>query len=331
MSVDTFIQQQFVLRVGAQLPNFKQSKPQVWTFSHTCESSHGKKLKSRANFFLHKNEYLVKCYHCGMSTHLSTFLQDNAPVLYSEYRLSEYREKSPLIVAAEKANEIFIDANLNGLIPVTELPKSSTVLRTLERRCIPVSKYPLLYVAKNFYAWASRYKPEFKNSLDRSPRLVLPYFDIHGRVIGFTARTFAKDVEPRYIHLRIDKNCDFIYGTERINPRKTIYVFEGQIDSLFVENAVGIGNANYAIPFVQAIKTNCIIVPDNDWKRNSQVAKQLKKAIKDNFKIAFIPDHVAGKDANDWCKNGYNVKQLIDSNVKQGLSAMLDFALMKRH
>jgi hypothetical protein len=337
MSVDTYIQHQFVQRVGAQLPNFKQSKAQVWTFSHSCETKHAhKKQKSRANFFMHNGDVLFKCYHCGIAFGLESFLKEEAPALYSEYRLAGYRDREqshPIkpVVEDTKPEEILVDANLEGLIPVLKLPPSSSVIRYLERRCIPRDKYHLLFVAKNFYQWATKYKPEFKDIEDTSPRLVLPYFDVHGRVLGFTARTFAKDVEPRYIHLRIDKNCDFIYGTERIDPSKTIYVFEGQIDALFVENAVGIGNANYAIPFVQAIKTNCIIVPDNDWKRNSQVAKQLKKAIKDGFRICFIPDTVDGKDSNDWAKNGYNVKELIDSNVKQGLNAMLEFAVMKRH
>jgi hypothetical protein len=136
------------------------------------------------------------------------------------------------------------------------------------------------------------------------------------------------------MHLRLDPNCDFIYGTERVDPTKTIYVTEGQIDSLFIENAVAVGGANYESAFMRSIATNCVIIPDSDWKRNRQVGKQLMKAIKLNFKVFFVPDWVEGKDVNDFICNGMTIPELellIDANTKQGLQAQLQFALLKRY
>jgi len=335
MSVEKYIQISYANRLGLQLENFKQKRADQWTFSHSCEAKHGlQRKKSRGYIYEYKGALVFKCHHCGASNSLFGFIKEENPALYDEYRIEAYRaEHTPLQVQAPVEAAPVIDANLDGLIPVTSLPPSSAILKFLERRKIPNTKYNLLHVAKNFYPWATQYKPEFRVVDDSSPRLVLPYFDMHGRVFGFTARTFSPTVEPRYIHLRLDKNVDFIYGTERINPRKTIYITEGQIDSLFLENAVAVGGANYGSAFVQSVKSNCVIVPDNDWRRNSQVAGQLKKAINDGYKVCLFPATIKEKDLNDLAKGGMSlpeIKNVVDSHTYVGLTAQLEFALLKK-
>jgi len=337
--IDKFLEIQYVNRLGVYLTNFKQVKSRNWVFSHTCETAKpGKKLKARGSIYEIKENttFNVKCFHCGYSVAFTTLLKETAPVLYDEYQLHRYRDQPQKIVSdpvVVQEAKTFVDANLEGLIPITKLAPTSAVMRWIDRRKIPRKHYKLMYVAKNFYKWASRYKPEFKESKDDSPRLVLPYFDLHGRVIGFTARTFAPKVEPRYIHLRLDKDIDFVYGTERIDPSKKIYVCEGQIDSFFVDNCVAVGGANYSTPFMNSIKSNCVIIPDSDWKRNSQVAKQLKKAIVAGFSVCMLPDNISGKDLNDIVKAGLTIEELktiIDRHTYTGLTAQLEFAMNKK-
>lgn len=332
-----YTQIEYIRRLGAQLTNFKEKKPREWSFSHSCETNHDhKKFKSRCGIFEAKDHtgFIIHCHHCGLTTSFLKFLKDNSPSLYDEYRLSAYSVHAPAIVSKVIVPEVkLIDANLNGLIPVTALPKSTPVLDFLRRRKIPEDKYNLLYVAKHFFQWATYYKPEFKDLKDTSPRLILPYFNLHGKVIGFTARSFNPTETLRYIHLRIDHDYEFIYGTERIDPTKTIYAVEGQIDSLFISNCIAVGGAHYNTPFMQSIKTNCIIIPDSDWKRNKQVAQQVKKVILDGFKICFVPDTIKGKDVNDWIKNGLgyiNMMKMIEENSYSGLKAELEFALNRR-
>lgn len=338
--MDKYKEIQYVNRAGVYLKNFKQVKARNWTFSHTCETvENGKKVKARGSIYEVNptTTFNVHCYHCGYSVAFTTLLKEVSPALYDEYRLDGYREerKVELPEPTPVIDVPLLDTNLNGLKPVTSLCKTSPVIRFLERRVIPKKHYDLLYVAPHFYDWACKYKPEFsKFKQDKSPRLVMPYFNVHGRVLGFTARTFSPKVEPRYIHLRLDKENDFIYGTERIDPAKTIYVTEGQIDSLFVDNAVAVGGAHYGTAFMDSIKSNAVIIPDNDWKRNSQVGKQLKKAIMRGFKVTFLPDNLPGKDLNDLAKNGMSISEIkneIDKHIKSGLSAMLEFAVMKKY
>jgi hypothetical protein len=102
---------------------------------------------------------------------------------------------------------------------------------------------------------------------------------------------------------------------------------------LFIDNAVAVGGAHYDSDFMRSIKTNCVIIPDTDWKRNKEVAQQLNKAIKQGFKVCFMPDTVKGKDINDIVKNGIMEKELvrlIDDNVRSGLAASLEFAINRK-
>jgi len=335
--IDLYVQIQYVNRLGVYLDNFKQKNSRLWTFAHSCEEKKRGQAKSRGYLYQPKENtgFNFFCHHCGESKSLFNFMKEVAPALYDEYRLENYRDNPIATITAEpEPPKVLVDASLDGLIPLKKFSPTSAVTQFIERRKIPKSKYDLLFVAKNFYAWAKAFKPDIHTPEKDEPRLVLPYFDLHGRVLGFTARTFSPSVEPRYYHLRIDRTNDFVYGTERVDPNKLIYVTEGQIDSLFLDNAVAIGGAHYSTPFMNSIKTNCAIIPDNDWKRNSQVGKQVLRAIKAGFKVCFLPDTVKGKDLNDFAKAGMTlaeIKALVDGNLFQGLTAQLEYALRKKY
>jgi hypothetical protein len=325
----------FANRLGVYLRNFKNKKANLWEFSHTCEKETRGRYRSRAYIYQYRDTQNLnfRCHHCGASSSFANLLKDTSGSLYEEYRVSSYKDtvESPKEAVTESPKET--DANLSGLVQVTKLPQSSAVRKFLERRKIPLDKYKLLYVAPHFYDWAQQYNSSFRGSLDRSPRLILPYFNENNQVTGFTARTFNPTIEPRYIHIRVQKNVEFIYGLERLDKSKTIYVTEGHIDSLFLDNAIAVGGAHYENNFVQSVKDKVIIIPDQDWKRNSQVAKQLKKVIDHGFKVALLPETIKGKDLNDFVKGGIKLdelKEIIDSHSASGLAAQLEFSLLKR-
>lgn len=334
--MDLYKQISFVSRLGVYLRNFKQKKPRLWEFSHSCEKETRGRYRARAYVYQYKDtpNLNFRCHHCGSATSLANLIKDTSSSLYGEYRLEAYKDfEQPVAAPVAVVKQETVDANLAGLVNVTSLPASSSVRKFLERRKIPANKYKLLYVAPHFYKWAKQYNSAFNGVLDESPRLVLPYFDMDKKVVGFTARTFNPAIEPRYIHMRIDKNAAFIYGLERLDMSKTIYVTEGHIDSLFLDNAIAVGGAHYDGEFIQSIKDRAVIIPDQDWKRNPQVAKQLKKVILNGFSVAFLPNTIKGKDLNDMVKAGMNIQDLkstIDSHTTSGLAAQLEFSLLKR-
>lgn len=337
--IDMYILITYASRVGTMLKNFKQKKARLWEFSHSCEKQHGNKSLKKRGYIYETTDgksLNVKCQHCGYSKSLGNFIRDISPSLYDEFRIESYRGNIENVKPLETAKiEVAPKTTtIAGLIPVVTLPPSSSILKFLERRQIPKEKYPLLYVAKHFFKWAAQFNSEFEKVTDASPRLVLPYFDVSGRVFGFTARSFNPSAVPRYIHIRVDKSQEFIYGASRIDYKKPIYVTEGHIDSFFVDNAVAVGGAHYDTPFINSIKEQAVLIPDSDWKRNKQVGNQLKKAITRGYKVCFIPDTVKGKDLNEIVQNGVStvqLKDIIERSTKGGLEAMLEFALLKKY
>jgi DNA primase len=163
------------------------------------------------------------------------------------------------------------------------------------------------------------------------PRLVIPYYNEDKLLIGFVCRAF-KNEQPKYIQLRIDKDSEFLYGLDKLDTMKPFIALEGQIDSMFLKNAMAVGNANYGAKFLADHKDNAIIVPDNDFRRNPSVCKQLRKAIESGFKVCMLPS-TWKKDVNDIVKSGVSSQEIEDyifNNVKQGPSALMEFVLEKR-
>ena len=81
--------------------------------------------------------------------------------------------------------------------------------------------------------------------IGKEDRIVIPFFNSHGDVVAVQGRAINfKDEEnarqtAKYITIKADKSIDRLwYGLWRANTKKRVYVVEGPIDSLFLENAV---------------------------------------------------------------------------------------------
>lgn len=117
--------------------------------------------------------------------------------------------------------------------PLTKLsPAISAVVQYLKSRHIPESVWS---------TWG--YCPP--NGTAYTNRIIIPYPRRDTKGGFFQARTLAKDVEPRYLtRYGVDRE---IYNMDFVDTDRPVFVLEGVIDSLFVENSValtGIGVAD---------------------------------------------------------------------------------------
>ena len=338
-----YIDLKYVGIISVRLRNFLNKGNHVSSFSHVCERNNSN--KRRGYFLPYKGSILFKCHHCGQSTSLGNFINGMDPGLYSEYRMEIFKESaapSPKISNEEK--EVF-DSNplitevgpgtldlFKGLINFSTIAPSNPARRYLERRQIPSDKIDLFYLVHKFYSWASQIDPVFEKFQVEAPRLILPNYGENKELLGFSCRAFGKEI-PKYIQLRLDKGKEFVYGTDRIDKSKPIIAVEGQIDSLFLDNAIAVGNANYSSNYLRCNSANVIIVPDNDFRRNPVVCGQLKKAIQNGFCVSILPDKWH-KDVNDIIKKDNVTRQelmtYILSNRKSGIAALLELTLEKR-
>lgn len=330
-----YIDVKYAKLLGSRLQNFKQTKQNTWAFSHHCEEPKpGKTAKTRAYLFTYKNSLVFKCHHCGASSSFSNLLKLTDSVLHDEYRLEVYKERiesgDPFSKPGDPEPEETIahvqDDVLVGLVSLLDLPDTHPAIKYATKRAIPTVHYSRIFFCPKVYKFSAKYKPSLSNSKNDHPRLIFPYYDANDRVYAYTARAFGKE-DPKYLYIKTDENSTNIYGLWRIDPAHKIIAVEGQIDSLCLDNTIAVGGADYSNPVLKSLQSNLIIVPDNDFVRNPQVANQVDKAIKMGYTISLFPDGFRYKDINEAIQNGVNPTELrnsILSNAKYGLEAKLE-------
>ena len=134
-----------------------------------------------------------------------------------------------------------------------------------------------------------------------------------------------KNIKPKYITLKTDEKIRLIYGMEKIDKSKPIFVVEGPIDSLFLPNSLAcLGVGNFLEVREKFQNQDLIFVVDNE-PRNKVVVEVLYKLIENKEKVCVFPDTIKEKDINDMVLNGINVYDIIETHIHKGAAAMLAF------
>ena len=125
----------------------------------------------------------------------------------------------------------------------------------------------------------------------------------------------------------LDEEEPKIYGLDKINENKTVYVVEGPFDSLFLENCVAMAGAD--LDLRTCGWSDYICVYDNE-PRSREIVKRIDKTIDRGGKVVIWPSNINQKDINDMFNSGINVKDVVESNTYQGLKAKIKLNNWKR-
>ena len=187
-----------------------------------------------------------------------------------------------------------------------------------------------MFFATKFYKWVNTIIPnKFPSLVGDHPRLVIPFFDENNELFCFQGRSFGNE-QPKYITFKLDPDRNKIYGLNRVDKSKPIYVVEGPIDSLFLDNCLAVaGSSNFAkdIP-----KENTTIVFDNE-RRNKEILIQIEQIIDKGYNVVLWPDDVKEKDINDMILSGKTkeeVQTIIKNNTYQGNMAKIRFSKWRK-
>lgn len=331
-----YIDTKYVSLLSYKLRNFKQKSTNYWNFScPICGDSKKDPRKARGYVLLHKNRLIYKCHNCGLSCSFGNLLKRIDSGLYSDYVLERYKNNTSIYNsdATPTFDEIFedkvelVDGILDTLKRVDTLPPTHPALSYLLKRKIPKDRWHLFYFAPKFQTWCNSVKPgQFKNLNHDIPRLVIPFFNKHGKCFMFQGRAFGKE-EPKYISIKLDETEDKIFGLERVDYSKRVYVVEGPIDSLFIPNCIAVGGSTLDVTLTKSIKSNVTLIVDNE-PRNKEIMKQLNKYIENGYPVCIWPDTEVEKDINEMVLSGKSpesVLETINNNTYQGLSAKLRY------
>ena len=167
------------------------------------------------------------------------------------------------------------------------------------------------------------------------PRLMIPFRNEKGEIFAYQGRAFGKEV-PKYITIKLDEDADKIYDLDRADKNKQIYVVEGPIDSMFLDNCIAVAGADFSKPLSIGgrlmLNGELTVIFDNE-PRNKEICKQIEKTISQGRNVVIWPDSMKHKDINDMILAGYSkkdIQQIITDNTFKTAAASLRFAEWRR-
>ena len=330
-----YIDTKFVSLLSYKLRNFKQKSTNYWNFScPICGDSKKDPRKARGYVMLHKTVLMYKCHNCGLSCNFGNLLKRVDSGLYADYVLERYKENTSnhndhVKVTLEDIYPVELkDGVLDSINSVDSLPVTHPALSYLIKRKIPRDKWKLFYFAPKFKTFTNVAlgKNKFSSMENDVPRLVIPFFNEHGKCFMFQGRAFGNE-EPKYFSIKIDDDAEKVYGLERVDYAKRVYVTEGPIDSLFLPNGLAVAGSSLDIEIFRSIKSNVTLIPDNE-PRNKEIMKQVKGYIDNGYPVCLWPDNVTEKDINEMVLSGKSpedILETINKNTYTGLAAQLRY------
>ena len=259
--------------ISARLDKFKQVRNGVYTFRCPyCGDSQKYKNKTRGYFFTKKSGLVFKCHNCGVGRSFGNFLKEHANDIYDEYVMERYKSgltgkhrnvKTPKIIRPKP--NFPRKNNIEGLQRCDSLNKKHPALEYLLSRQLNPS---LFYYTDEFCTWANTQKYTFTDIKKDHPRIIIPFIDIDKKWFGFQGRSLIPNDRMRYITIMLDENSKKIYGLDKIDYNKAVYIVEGPFDSTFLGNSVAMAGADVDIR--KDYWSDHIWVYDNEQRNRQQ-------------------------------------------------------------
>jgi len=331
-----YIDRQFIGLISLRLDNFTNKGNDLYNFRCPfCGDSSTNKAKKRGYLYRKKQNIFYKCHNCGVGMGLSNFIKRLDPTLYDEYSFAKFKDKhTPTvrkqIIKKEKQKKSIVDNSLDSLECIAGLSNDHHCKEYVNSRVIPVEYHCELYYAADFGKFVKETRPDKHHKvMDGQNRLVIPFFSKKGKFIGYQGRGLSGGM--RYITITFDEseNDPFIFGMDKLNSEKTIYILEGPIDSMFVENSIALAGSTKHIDFDPK---NSVLIFDNEC-RSKEIVSLMQARLHDGYGIFIWPSASFYKDINLLAMGGWRNKDIMDminNNTYRGMSGELHINLWKR-
>ena len=328
----SYLDTKYINLASASLQKYKKVKNGLWTFRCPyCGDSKKNKNKTRGYIFQVKGDHVFKCHNCGITRSFSNFLKDHVPHVYDEYVMERYKEGTigknvPKPDLTQFISKPKFEKKTIDLEPLSCLNNFHVAKKYILDRGIPENKLDRLYYCPNFKEWTNTQKQTFSDTSNDEDRIIIPLNDTDGNLIGFQGRSLSPNAKMRYITVMLNEDAPKLYGLDHINKNETIYIVEGPLDSFFLENSVAMCGSDVDIRSFGW--SDYIWVYDNE-PRSRQITDKISKSIDAGDAVVIWPRSIKEKDLNDMVTSGINVKNVIQSNVYQGLKAKLQLSNWK--
>lgn len=328
----SYLDVKYINLISPQLLKFSRKKDSLYNFRCPyCGDSKKRKDKTRGYLFKIKNDFVFKCHNCGVGRTFTNFLKDNCPHLHDQYVLERYKEgltgkgtqtknpdfnfKTPVFVKTKR------DVNLES---IADLNTSHPARQYLESRKIKELDY--FFYCPKFKEWTNSQKKVFDTLRKDSPRIIIPLRDKDGKMFGYQGRSLAPKAKLRYISVMLDDAKQKVFGWDRVDLNKQIYVTEGPFDSTFIRNSIAMCGSDVDL---STFNYQFTFVFDNE-PRNREIVDKISKTIDKGYPVVIWPSSITDKDVNDMVLSGHDVQSVVEYNTYQGLEAKLKLIEWKK-
>ena len=328
-----WIDQKYLNLLSPKLERFKRKSDNLYNCRcPICGDSKKNKFKARGYVYDVKNSLAYKCHNCGFSGGIGKLIEQVDPHLYNQYKLERYKEKdnrqsntATKFVYKPDFSEYQKDP-LDNVKRIKDLPFFSNPVQYIVKRQIPMEIARELCYVDNIQKLEDLF-PEYKNRLiGKEERILIPCYTRDKKLIGLTCRGINND-RLRYVTIKAIKDHPLVFGLDKVDISKTIYVLEGPIDSMFVDNSISVGGSDFKRIANFAAKDMFVMVYDNQ-PRNKELISIMERSIDDGYKVVIWPDNIKEKDINEMILAGRSkdeVFKIINSNACSDLTAKLKF------
>jgi len=326
--MSSYIDIKYLNLISSQLQQFKKKGDFLWNFRCPyCGDSKKSRTKARGFVFRKKNDLFYKCHNCTIGSNMGKLIKQVDLKTYDAYIMERYKQgaKKQTPEPEFKFDEpIFRKKGvLKNLKSISDLSTDHPARKIIEKRKLPPGSLRDLYLCESFYKFTNTLIPNKFPSLDGDhPRMLIPFRDEEGEIYAYQGRSFGEE-QPKYITIKLEDR-DKIFGLDKINKDKPIFVVEGPLDSLFLENCVAVGGADFG-----RIKFGDVTIVFDNEPRSREICKLIEKSISTGHKVCLWPNNNPHKDINDMIIGGMSpeeIKEEIRNNTFSGATAKLRFA-----
>ena len=332
---------------------FKKKSDALWNFRCPyCGDSKKNRTKARGFVFRKKNDLFYKCHNCGVGTTLGKLIEHVDLNTHKDYIMERYKTGCDTITPkpefkfnapvfnrnkSTKRNKLgrSSESIVKELKSISELHHEHPARKIVEQRRLPRSSYKDLFLCPEFYKFTNRLIPNKFPSLDGDhPRLLIPFRNEEGEIFAYQGRAFGNE-QPKYLTIKL-QDRDKIFGLDRVVKKEPIYVVEGPLDSLFLDNCIAVGGADFDRPLLidgSLISNGELTVVFDNEPRNKEICKLIEKTINTGRKICLWPESMEHKDINDMILGGYTkeeIQEIIKQNTFQTASAKMQFETWRK-
>ena len=332
--MSSYIDLKFINDLSGRLSQFKKKTDYLFNFRCPhCGDSQKSKTKARAYLYRVKNDMFFKCHNCGQGQNLANFIKFVDPKLYESYLLERYKKSAPATPKPKfdfKPTKFTDQTPIDDLKSIKDLPEDHPARLYCDNRKIPEKYFDKLFLSDKFMTLVNEVKPNTYKITKDHPRLIIPFYDTTGKVFAFQGRAFGKE-QPKYLTIKLDENKQKVYGLDKVSFQKPIYITEGPIDSLFIDNCLAAGGADLFLKN-KIPNENITYIFDNE-PRNKEIVKRMYKVIEQDFNVVIWPEDLQLKDVNDMIMSGLTKLQLqdiISNNTYSKLSALTKLNYWKK-